>query len=86
VWAKGMIDVWVADKAVQVEKSRPRSTAMDKTAKETSQTVRVFSPLQQLLTSRGQGKGKRKSVDTVQAQGVVDVHSPPEIDTKGWLS
>jgi hypothetical protein len=37
-----MIDVWVADQTVQVEKSGPRSSAMDKTAKETDQTGVIY--------------------------------------------
>jgi hypothetical protein len=38
----GMIDVWVADQTVQVEKSGPRSSGMDKTAKETGQTGVIY--------------------------------------------
>ena len=34
-----MIDARVADKAIQVEKSRPSEPGMDKTAKEASQKV-----------------------------------------------
>lgn len=54
-----MIDVWVADKAVQVEKSGPRSPTMDKKAKETNQTVAPFSAMPAAET-QGTGRRKRK--------------------------
>ena len=76
-----MSNVRVANQAVQVEKSGPRSPAMDKTTKETSQTVAL--PFESVLTVTRE-RGKRKSGDAPPAEG--ETHAPPEIDTKGWLS
>jgi len=54
---------------------------MDKTTKETSQTVAL--PFESVLTVTRE-RGKKKSGDAPPAEG--ETHAPPEIDTKGWLS
>jgi len=45
-----MIDVRVADKAIQMEKSRPSEPGMDKTAKEASQKVPTGRVIRELTS------------------------------------